>query len=448
MDIFKHLNRKTNCSCGRKHEFNLERLIITENALFEVPLFINNRGFKRVLVIQDINTKKAAGESLNGILSEAGFIAVSTEGFAETDDSVCCFSTITLTVKDLLPDEYGIGSIVTYMPPGCDLMLAVGSGTINDLVRFISYKFRIPYVIIATAPSMDGFTSNVAAMVTAQAKTTYFAHVPLAVIGDLNILAEAPDKLIAAGVGDILGKYVCLADWMLAHLIVGEYYCPEVAALVRESIVKVREVVSKLAEKKDAVSVLMEALVLSGIAMTYVGNSRPASGSEHQLAHYWEMQFLRNGEHAALHGTMVGVGTIVTLDLYQRLLDLEPDFNVLRKYSFDAEEWERNIVVAYGAAAPAVIALEAECKKNSPAAVIARLERLSGCWPEVKNIIAALPKASDIKELLNSLNAPTQPSEIGISDKVLEDSIKYAKEIRNRYGLLQILYDLQIRTRL
>lgn len=119
------------------------------------------------------------------------------------------------------------------------MIIGVGSGTINDLCRFISYKMNLDYYIVGTAPSMDGYASNVSPLIIKHLKTTYEAHTAKVIIGDLDILAQAPLSMIAAGAGDILGKYVCLTDWQLAHIMNGEYYCPEMADMVRESIQKV-----------------------------------------------------------------------------------------------------------------------------------------------------------------------------------------------------------------
>jgi glycerol-1-phosphate dehydrogenase [NAD(P)+] len=462
MDYAKYLNKEISCSCGRKHNFPCEHIIIAENALSQVPALIAAGGYRRLLLVQDDNTRIAAGRQLEEIFTAAGYIAISGENYPATDnDSTCYFCPVTLDAQDLKPDEHGIGSVLTHLPPGCDLILAVGSGTVNDICRFVSFKLQIPYFVIATAPSMDGYTSNVAPMITNHVKKTYIAHIPKAVISEPDILAAVSMELISAGVGDILGKYVALVDWRLTNLLTDEYYCPEVAALIGESIEKVRAAVSELkklsnhnaevastgnidAGFKAALVTLMDALILAGIAMSYVGNSRPAAGTEHHLAQYWEMLFLMKGEHPALHGTKVGVGTIVAMDLFRRLLAIEPDFAALKNYRFDEAVWEKDIKVKYGSAAPAVIALEAELKKNDTAEVVARIERMALCWDEMKEIIGTLPATCEVRDLLADLQAPVDPQDIGIDEEMLRDSIKYGKESRDKFGLLQILYDLQV----
>ena len=145
-------------------------------------------------------------------------------------------------------------------------------------------------------------------------KTTYEAQVPYAILGDLAIIRNAPMNMIAAGVGDILGKYTCLCDWAVAHMLNGEYHCTAIEQLVRHSIATVTAGIAN-AKNRDAaaISSIMEALIYSGIAMSFAGNSRPASGSEHHLSHYWEMMYLFEGKKPVLHGTKVGIGTIAVL---------------------------------------------------------------------------------------------------------------------------------------
>lgn len=432
LSFSQYLNHEIHCSCGRTHLCDIDDILIEDGALAKVPALIQKGGYSRLCLVEDLNTQKAAGDTLKCILHEAGL----------------SFSTVTLNAAGLLPDEYGIGALLTRLPADCDLLLAVGSGTINDLCRFVSYKKNIGYFIIGTAPSMDGFTSNVAAMITDHTKTTYEAHKPRAVISDLSVLAAAPMDLIAAGVGDVIGKYVCLTDWKLSHLITGEYFCPEVETLVRKSIKKVSDAVSGIGSRdKEAIAGLMEGLVLSGIAMSYIGNSRPASGSEHHLSHYWEMISLQHGEHGAWHGTKVGVGTVTALKLYKLFAKETLDFSALSAYTFDEQTWASSIQKAYGTAARSVLSLEKETGKNSAVQVRARLEALKEQLSVIQAMAESLPEPESIQNMLASLNAPFAPKQIGVDRSLFVDSILYAKELRNRCGLLQVLYDTGLNRR-
>ncbi len=191
----------------------------------------------------------------------------------------------------------------------------------------------------------------------------------------------------------------------------------------------------------------MEALVLSGIAMSYTKNSRPASGSEHHLSHYWEMMFMFQGEKPVLHGRKVGVGTVEVCKIYESLINSEIDFKRARELakSFSLTDWEEDIKGAYSKASEGVIELERCAHKNSSENVLKRIDYYENHWDEIKDFVSKnLPDSHYISSILEKLNAPSKHEDIGISEKLYNSSVVYAKELRNRLGLLQILYDLKI----
>ena len=428
MDFQPYLKRDIQCSCGHVHRCDIDDILVGPGVVERLPELLAKDNYQRICIVEDENTKPILGDRVKTLVEKAGYQV----------------SEIVLPGSHLLPDEAGIGSVVTYLPEGVDLILSVGSGTINDLGKYVSHKLGVPYFIIGTAPSMDGFASNVAAMVTNKAKITYSAHMPRAIIGDISVMTEAPMDLIAAGVGDVLGKYVCLTDWKLSNILTGEYYCDYVAELVKESVEKVRHAAKTLAAHRDeqCIGELMDGLILSGIAMSYIGNSRPASGSEHHLSHFWEMHFLQFGEHGAYHGTKVGVGTVICLKMYEWLAGEDLKELARRPYSFDRQAWEQEIDRVYKSAAPAVLELEDKVHKNAPEKRRHRMEELLAHKDEVLSLIGSIPKAEEAEQLLKGLEAPVFPREIEVTDDRVVDGCRYAKELRDRTGLLQILWDL------
>ena len=169
---------------------------------------------------------------------------------------------------------------------------------------------------------MDGFASSVAALNVDSMKTTFDARPPVAVIGDTGILSTAPYPMIAAGLGDLLGKFTCLCDWKLARIITGEHYCERIVELVERCVQSVLADAPRAKDRDPAVlGDIMEGLVLTGVAMSLYGNSRPASGCEHHISHYWEMIFEQQGRRPVPHGAQVGVGTVLILKLTEALLD-------------------------------------------------------------------------------------------------------------------------------
>ncbi len=424
-----YLNKTLDCECGKEHSASTKHVLICEEALHELPKLLSKNDFHKSFLIFDSTTYELTGEKLEQILHNAGH----------------AFTSYQIPMPEPTPDEKTLGEILINFDRTCDHIIAIGSGTINDLSRFISYQLKLPYLIIATAPSMDGYASNVAPLIVNHMKTTFEAHVPFGIIADTNLLKDAPIKMIASGIGDILGKYTCLCDWKIAHLITGEYYCQTVENIVRKSMNTVVSNIDHAANRDPhAIKSIMEALVLTGIAMSYVGNSRPASGSEHHLSHYWEMMYLFDGKKPVLHGTKVGIGTVAVIKAYELLLTKKIDFNQAKEKAatYSKQNWETLMRDTYSLAAESVITLENDIGKNRPEAVITRITALQDNWNEVTNMIRQLPTADTIRGYLDSLKAPSNPISIGIDKTTFVNSFLVAKELRNRFGLLQLLYDL------
>lgn len=429
LSIADYLNRAFPCNCGREHSVPIKYIHIGDDALDYLSTILINDNFYNPFLLYDATTIEVAGSKINSRLKENGL----------------SFQSYILPEKEPVPDENALGTILIHLDPDCDILIGVGSGTINDLCRFISYKLHIPYMIIATAPSMDGFASNVTPLIVNHMKITYEAHAPYAILGDTALLREAPMKMIAAGIGDILGKYTCLCDWKIAHIITGEYHCTEVEDMVRQSLdIVVSNISEAKSRKSKAIISIMEALVLSGIAMSYAGNSRPASGSEHHLSHYWEMMFLFRNKPPILHGTKVGIATIAVLKAYELLMSREIDFKkaAANVHSYTSANWEMFMKAAYLDAADAVIALERQTAKNAPENVLSRLCLLEKNRVRIKEITDQLPSADTIKDYLSSLGAFHTPMSVGIDKETFVSGFLAAKELRNRFGLLQILFDL------
>lgn len=427
-NLSQYLGQEMHCACGRTHSTKLKIIDVEEGALKRLPEHIKELGYKNVFMVCDVNTWEAAGKTAEQELTDAGIR----------------YYTLVFPEKELVPDEQAVGKMMEAYEKGTDLILAVGSGTLNDLCKFMSSQVELPYMILATAPSMDGFVSVGAALIHNHVKTTYQAHVPEAVMGDPEILAAAPMEMIVAGLGDILGKYTCLVDWKMAHLIEGEYYCETINNMVKESIeIVVEESDGVRRRDQEAVKHLMEALVLSGVAMSFIGNSRPASGSEHHLSHYWEMQFQMEDKKPVLHGIKVGVGMLAVIKMYEMLKEEQPDFAAAAKRQPDYESWKKKVCDCYKDAAPGILELEEQRQKNSVENRNKRLAVMKEKWPEIQALFEReIPSGKKLKEMMESLGEPVNPEQIGISPELVRDAIILAKEVRNRFTILQVLWDL------
>ena len=298
------------CACGKSHKVDIQAIRVGSGVIQELPGILRDLGASHIFLVADNYTYEAAGRQVEQLLDQAG---------------LAYHKRVFQTETPLVPNEYALGSVLAAMTSQDDMLLAVGSGTLNDVTKYVSARTGIPYVIAATAPSMDGYASTVAPTILDGFKTTLPAVYPAAIVADVDILKDAPMPMLTAGFGDIIGKFTSLADWRLSHQLNGEYYCPEVADVIEAAVETCAANAQALAQREpQAIQAVTEALILSGLAMGMVGVSRPASGAEHQMAHYWEMDALRRGEEHPLHGNAVGVGTVLAASLYEMAAEYLP----------------------------------------------------------------------------------------------------------------------------
>ena len=298
------------CACGKSHKVDIQAIRVGSGVIQELPGILRDLGASHIFLVADNYTYEAAGRQVEQLLDQAG---------------LAYHKRVFQTETPLVPNEYALGSVLAAMTSQDDMLLAVGSGTLNDVTKYVSARTGVPYVIAATAPSMDGYASTVAPTILDGFKTTLPAVYPAAIVADVDILTDAPMPMLTAGFGDIIGKFTSLADWRLSHQLNGDYYCPEVAGVIEAAVETCAANAQALAQREpQAIQAMTEALILSGLAMGMVGVSRPASGAEHQMAHYWEMDALRRGEEHPLHGNAVGVGTVLAASLYEMAAEYLP----------------------------------------------------------------------------------------------------------------------------
>ncbi len=336
---------------------------------YEFPLFFRRVEGKKVALLCDANTRPFA------------------EGMADALEKHGAFPRI-FAYKEAEPvaDEETI-RLALDGTEGCDYLLAVGAGTLNDVAKYTGFLTHRESGVFATAPSMDGFTSGVTPLIEKGFKVTRPAQVASNVLIDLSVLSSAPRIMIGAGVGDILAKYCCLTDWRISSLLTGERYDASSADLMEEAVRAADASIGDLVLRRpEGVEKLMDALLISGYAMVIAGNSRPASGAEHHMSHYLEMDFLRRGERIPLHGVKVGLGTEVSLYLYGTLR---------RRPAFAGAE-----------------------------KVYAEADRL--------------PSSEEVAKKLSSLGCPTRFSELGIPKDTFVGMLKDAYKIRDRFTILTL----------
>ncbi len=273
-----------------------------------------------------------------------------------------------------------------------DYVLAVGSGTLNDMAKSVATKRGVPSGVFPTAASMDGYCSKGSALMRNGFKVTDEVHMPEDVLVDRDVICSAPRIMTAAGFGDIIGKYTCLADWEMSNAVNGESIHTEAYAMMEEARTACMEAFEGLTKyENSAVEKLTNALITAGISMAICGNSRPASGSEHHQSHFLEMDFARRGERIPAHGIKVAIGTLVSLELYQYI--------------------KNNKVQFHGA-------------------------------EQVYAIVEKLPAIETVREMLVKMGCPVRFSEIGVRKETFLEMVEKAHTVRDRYTVLTLVHDL------
>jgi len=396
-----------------KYKHIIPFISVDSGVISGVADWVLSNGYKKILVVCDPNTRRVAGDFVIDSIKSVGLTVV--ECFFVDDEPS--------------PNEFAIGFLTASYTPDVDLILGVGAGTINDICTFVGEKVGCPSAIVGTAPSMDGYASLGSAMLFNDLKVTPPTQCPVAIFCDIDILAAAPLLLTAAGLGDMLGKITALADWRLAHILVGEEMPDDIVSIVKTALDKIIAGAPHLAARDPVViKSVTEGLILSGIAMSLYGDSRPASGTEHHLAHFWEMRMITEGKKPSLHGIKVGLATIVGLIMWSELKGID-----CIKEAPVCHDHESETKRLYGRSADTVL------QTANPNLSVELIEEN---WQEIQDIAASLPSPESVAAMLSDVGAPVCPSGIGLSTDLLRDSIIYARERKKTYTLLQLLGDL------
>lgn len=420
------------CACGKHHAVDMEYIDISPGAVSRLPRALEKLSVKKPFLVSDKNTHEAAGKAVEAILEGQGMEFISyvfpQEGVIE-------------------PDELPVGQLCMAFEPSCDHIIAIGSGVINDVCKVLSKATGKNYIEVCTAPSMDGILANSSSMVVNGIKSTLYTTTPKALIADIDIIKNAPALMLQSGLGDMVAKYVSVFEWKLSNIITDEYYCPQVAALMRAAADKCVEAAQGLAKREEgAVQTVTEGLILSGIAMSFAQVSRPASGLEHYFSHMFDMFTLERGTPGSRHGVQVGIGTVLTLRLYDMIkngaIKLSREKAMAAINAFDEAEWERKVRKIFGKTGDAVINLESSLKKNDKKRHHKRVERTLENWQTIEEMIHRdLPSSESIVGILNEIGAPILPSDIGIDEELVRDAFTGSREIRDKYILTSLLWD-------
>ena len=406
MDIQKILSDLRNCPCGQEHTFDTRMVEIAPSLTARTGELLNSANFpKNILVVSDRPAWRAADGVLQS-LDAAGF-----------------------SVKLLIYDDMRYARVeqvceVEALALDVDGIVSVGSGSVNDICRVAAYRLDKEFCIFATAPSMDGFASDTAPIIANNFKSTWQAKQPEVILADTEILAKAPAELKAAGFGDMVAKYIGVLEWRFVQMLVDEYYCPAIADMTMNAVHKMTALADRVqGEDPEAAGAIMEALVLSGLAMKLAKSSRPASGAEHTVSHYLECYKLVRGVWPEFHGKKVGVATVHINRMYHNLAkvgEITPredviDMDALRQ-AFTPEQM-------------------AEIEKLIPRMPmhLVKQERLREIWPDFCRLIEEfLPSDEQLCDWMHRAGVVTEWEDVHVTPDLLQAALLYHPFMRYR----------------
>ncbi len=393
------------CECGREHPLETKLVVVEYGCLNDFDRYMDECGLtgKRT-VLYDTNTYNLPG-----------MVHVRAD------------KEIVLEAKGLHSEKNMIEAVMPQLADA-DVIITVGSGTLMDFARYPAFHLGKPFVAIPTLASSDGFTANVCSVVIDGHKESIPMCAPAMVLADLNIISAAPQHLTVSGIADILAKNISLADWLIAHIVSGEYYCERTAGVAREALTLMTRCAGELlrGETPDY-EAMTTAQMLAGLSMQLLGNSRAASGAEHLVAHLVEMKPPRFESAHGVHGECVGVGTILCAEEYHRMAALTPK---AKKYEPLPESWIRE---KFGPLADKIIDVNRDD-------VLATFDpqNIVDHWDEIRGIIDGIPTAEEFTATLRGLGGKYTLSDIGIDESLKPEVLDISAAIRNRLTLVRM----------
>jgi len=403
---------------------------IGDNVIDEVVEYCKGQNRRRLMLVADNNTYRVLGEVVDCALRDAGFDV----------------TTVVMGGSEVVADAHAIMQVLLAYDATDRTFIAVGSGTITDITRFSSHRSRNPFISMPTAPSVDGYASIGAPLIVAGVKNTYNAQAPIAIFGDIDTLAHAPSPMIAAGFGDMIGKFSSLADWQIGRLLWNEAYDEQVAQGTRRALqVCVDNVEAIAAASPEGIRSLLDGLIESGVQMLAFGKSHPASGAEHHYSHYWEMKLLREERPALLHGAKVGVATVQTAKLHEAIRGISRErlSQLLDQATLPARGDElARIHRGFGEAAGDIEAIQARFLNLDEAGFESLARRIWTNWELIQEISRQMPAPEQIEGWLRQVGGPATVQELGLAAEELAQAATYGHYLRDRFTVRKLLHYL------
>ena len=408
-------------------------LVIGHGALEQLPgMFRQLFSDARAVVVADENTWAVAGAEAQRLLENAGI--ETAEPFIFRD-------------PDLFAEWSFLMQLENHLKATGATAVAVGSGVINDLTKLASAHLGRRYIIAGTAASMDGYTAYGASVTFEGNKQTFDCPAPLGMVFDPQFAVKAPEGMSASGYADLIAKVPAGADWMLAEAAGVEKIDAFSFGLVQDDLKDTLSRPAAIAAGDEAATEkLAEGLIMSGFAMQALQSSRPASGTEHQFSHYWDMDNLcQNGRHVS-HGFKVGIGTLVSTACLEFLLDsdvpgLDADKCAAAWPSLPELEAQIDEIFAGKPAHRERALTETRAKYADAATIKKQIVALQQAWPKLKPAIREqIYPFAEVKEKLKAIRAPYEPETIGISRERLKETFRGIPFMRSRFTGIDVLH--------
>ncbi|MFC1892295.1 iron-containing alcohol dehydrogenase, partial [Thermodesulfobacteriota bacterium] len=420
MNPSKLFGKSFSCICGKIHHIEPREVIYSDAAADRIPEVIERltRG-TRVAVLMDNRTRKVfEGE----IAKELSKKAMQVHEVVVKDPEGGNWPICDDNTKDQIDKQLG----------DVDCILTIGSGVVTDLGKWLASDRVIPFIGFATAASMNGYASANVAPTIGGVKTLIRARPARAIFSCPKVLIEAPYEMTSAGLGDVLAKNVSTADWYMNHLLFDDYYCEKAAGLIAELEPLYLNHPEDIRDRKPkAIETLFQALLITGASMTMAETSSPASGGEHLISHALDMMSSMRSEQHDLHGRQVGVATVLTAELYRRVLSVEsPAFHGPSE-SDDIGFWgpyKSTVQKYYMQKTPRIRSAKENLSKGS-------------AWDAFREKISAIPHTPEkIHRCLSSASAATRAEDIRCTRLRLTEVFQHAHEIRSRFTILDLAH--------
>lgn len=429
-DDHRMILENLSCDCPCDHARPNQDIYVGKGLIPRLPEYIARRGLgTHCVVVCDENTFKVAGEQVYQVLKNAGYDAILLKFVRE---------------GELVPDERTIGELLLTIQPETEFLVAVGSGSITDTCRVNAARCKLPFVSVGTAPSMDGYTSVVAPLILRGTKIHRAGPCPEIIVCDLQVLATAPLDMVRSGVGDVLGKYIAIADWQIGSVINDEPYCPTCGEIVLNAVGSLIDNIDEIRNRTEkGMQVLIEGLLLAGITIMIVGHTRAVASVEHNVGHFVEMKMLERYGKAPSHGATVGAATLMVYPAFKRFANEDiSGIDPKKRFPMPVEERRAFMRDTWGVEGGETIMAENPGDFLTTDELRRRVRRVKERFGDIKKIIDDMPAYDEIYAAMERLGAKMTLAELGVDPDVVNTAMHCAKDYRTRYSLFKTLDEL------